>query len=91
MAIAGQDAQSYHNSVDFVFWALTVADLVKCLNPCSHRYLKGWFAIDFFSCLPVDIVLRVIKGEFICSFTNTCMMTTGNSPGQVPVLKLLVQ
>ena len=45
-----------------------------------RRYIKSWFLIDFVSVLPVDISMKIIEKQFVCSFyMEGCGITTSNT------------
>mmetsp|Transcript_24501 Transcript_24501/g.79972 ORF Transcript_24501/g.79972 Transcript_24501/m.79972 type:complete len:696 (+) Transcript_24501:35-2122(+) len=42
-------------------------DYIDTFKGISRAYLSSWFFIDIIACLPIDIALRMMDGNFVCS------------------------
>lgn len=65
--------------------------LVTDHKAIARHYLAGWLIPDALGCLPMDLVLRLQNGRFLCSFNmDGCTGSSASTSGQLfKLFKLL--
>eukprot|EP00854_Cymbomonas_tetramitiformis_P012991 gene12991-15353_t len=65
--------------------------LVTDHKAIARHYLAGWLIPDALGCLPMDLVLRLQNGQFVCSFNiEGCTGSSSSTSGQLfKLFKLL--
>lgn len=56
-------------------------DVIADQKKISKRYLKGWFAVDLLATFPVDYIVRMVEGTWICSLRGDCSWTVASTSG----------
>ena len=65
-------------------------DVIADQRKISLRYLKGWFAIDLLATFPVDYIVRMAEGTWICSLRGNCLWSAAAaSSGGVDAIRML--
>ena len=55
----------------------------------AARYLKGWFAIDLLATFPVDYIVRMVEGTWICSLRGDCLWSAAATRGGFDAIRML--
>mmetsp|Transcript_932 Transcript_932/g.3507 ORF Transcript_932/g.3507 Transcript_932/m.3507 type:complete len:884 (+) Transcript_932:248-2899(+) len=47
----------------------------------AKHYIKSWFVVDLMAIIPIDMTLRILDGDFVCSLAIGGCSSEGVSPG----------